>query len=186
MTHDHGLDEKSSVGVAVANASGCRGARFRGRFAAGASGKTGAVHRTIVMLALLAGLVLAAPAGAAERYRNPLTATIPGSADRVETFADPHVLRAQDGTYYAYGTTDPLNDRDRDAAGELRFHRIPTLRSTDLVNWTSVGDAFSEAPAWMEPGAPQWAPDVRYLGGRYGPGGHVAEFDYVRVSRPAR
>ena len=47
------------------------------------------------------------------------------------------------------------------------MHRIPTLHSTDLVHWTYVGDAFSEAPAWMERGAPQWAPDVRYLGGRY-------------------
>jgi arabinan endo-1,5-alpha-L-arabinosidase len=119
----------------------------------------------VTIALLLAALVT--PAAAAERYRNPLTATIPGSGERVETFADPHVMRAPDGTYYAYGTTDPLNDRDRDAAGALRVHRIPTLHSTDLVHWTYVGDAFSEAPAWMEPGAPQWAPDVRYLGGRY-------------------
>lgn len=93
--------------------------------------------------------------------------TIPGTGDRVETFADPHVMRARDGAYYAYGTSDPLNDRDRDAAGALRAHRIPTLRSTDLVHWTYVGDAFSKAPAWLAPDSPQWAPDVRYLGGRY-------------------
>lgn len=77
----------------------------------------------------------------------PPPVAIPGSGDRVETFGDPHVMRAQHGTYHAYGTTDPLNDRDRDTAPALRVHRIPTLRSTDLVNWTYVGDAFSAAPA---------------------------------------
>ena len=107
------------------------------------------------LLTALLLAVVAPPAGAAEPYRNPLPVTIPGSGDRVETFADPHVIRAQDGTYYAYGTTDPLNDRDRDAAGELRTHRIPMLRSTDLVNWTYVGDAFRAAPDWLEPGSPQ-------------------------------
>lgn len=49
----------------------------------------------------------------------------------------------------------------------MRAHHIPTLRSTDLVHWTYVGDAFEDAPAWLEPGSAQWAPDVRYLGGRY-------------------
>ncbi len=38
-----------------------------------------------------------------------------------------------------YCTTDPLNDEDRDAEGDLRFRKIPTMRSTDLVNWTFVG-----------------------------------------------
>lgn len=88
------------------------------------------------LLAVLVFAVSATPAPAARLYRNPL--------------------------HYAYGTTDPLNDRDRDAAGALRAHRIPTLRSTDLVHWTYVGDAFSRAPAWLEPDSPQWAPDVRY------------------------
>ena len=86
---------------------------------------------------------MAAPASAADRYRNPLPATIPATGDRVETFADPDVIQGRDGAYYAYGTTDPLNDRDRDAAGALRTHHIPTLRSTDLVHWTYVGDAFT-------------------------------------------
>jgi arabinan endo-1,5-alpha-L-arabinosidase len=123
------------------------------------------------LLAALLLAVFAAPApaaaAAAKLYRNPLPVTIPATGDRVETFADPDVIQGRDGAYYAYGTTDPLNDRDRDRAGALRAHRIPTLRSTDLVHWTYVGDAFSEAPAWLEPGSPQWAPDVRYLGGRY-------------------
>src|SRR3954453_21456652 len=111
-------------------------------------------------------LLLVAPASAADRYRNPLPATIPATGDRVETFADPDVIQGRDGAYYAYGTTDPLNDRDRDASGALRAHHIPTLRSTDLVHWTYVGDAFNDAPGWLEAGPPEGAPDVRYPGGR--------------------
>ena len=41
-----------------------------------------------------------------------------------------------------YCTTDPLNDTDVDESGDPVFHRIPTMVSTDLVNWTYVGDAF--------------------------------------------
>jgi arabinan endo-1,5-alpha-L-arabinosidase len=122
--------------------------------------------RTALLTALLL-VVLAAPARAADTYRNPLPTTIPATGDRVETFADPDVIHARDGAYYAYGTTDPLNERDRDAEGKPRLHHVPTMRSTDLVHWTYVGDAFQQAPAWQEPDAPQWAPDVRYLGGRY-------------------
>src|SRR3954465_10838764 len=98
-------------------------------------------------------LLLAAPASADDRYRNPLSATIPATGDRIETFADPAVIQGRDGAYYAYGTTDPLNDCDRDAAGALRAHHVPTLRSTDLVHWTYVGDAFEDAPAGLAPGA---------------------------------
>ena len=120
-----------------------------------------------VLLAALASLVPAAPAAAAEQYRNPLPITIPGTGDRVETFADPHVIRGHDGAYYAYGTTDPLNGRDRDETGALRFHRVPTARSTDLVNWTYVGDAFTTPPSWLAPTSGMWAPDVRFRDGRY-------------------
>ena len=38
--------------------------------------------------------------------------------------------------------------------------------STDLVNWTYVGDAFpldgGDIPAWIDPSAAFWAPDVVY------------------------
>jgi len=119
---------------------------------------------------LLAALALAVPASAVagvETYENPLPTRIPGSDQRVESFADPHVIRGRDGAWYAYGTTDPLNDADRDASGRLNFHLVPTMRSTDLVNWTYVGDAFEDPPSWLAPTSGQWAPDVRYLGGRY-------------------
>lgn len=114
-------------------------------------------------LAAAIGLALAAtasaPAAAAPdpRYRNPVSA---GFAD---TFADPVVVRGEDGFWYAYGTTDPLRE------GEGTFHRVPTARSADLVDWTYVGDAFGgdQRPAYAAPGAGFWAPDVRRVGDRW-------------------
>ena len=65
-----------------------------------------------------------------------------------------------------YCTTDPLNDEDVDAEGDPVFHRIPMNVSTDLVNWTYVGDAFpldgGDIPAWIDPTAAFWAPEVVY------------------------
>ena len=95
-------------------------------------------------------------------YTNPLEPAIPGDGV-VESCADPVVMRAVDDAYwYMYCTTDPLNDEDRDAEGDLVFHRIPMLRSTDLVDWTYLGDAFDELPAYAAPGAGLWAPELTY------------------------
>ena len=108
---------------------------------------------TLTGVALLPGAAGAAPGA----YLNPVSR---GFAD---TFADPSVIRAKDGYWYAYGTTDPLRE------GEGTRHIIPTARSSDLVNWTYVGDAFSEStlPGWAAPDAALWAPDIRYLDGTY-------------------
>jgi len=57
-----------------------------------------------------------------DEYTNPVSK---GFAD---TFADPAVIKAKDGYWYAYGTTDPLRE------GEKQFHTIPMARSDDLVN----------------------------------------------------
>lgn len=114
-----------------------------------------------LLLALcLAGIALAPRAGAAP---SPATYTNPVSRDFADTFADPAVIKAKDGWWYAYGTTDPLRE------GERTRHLIPTARSADLVNWTYVGDAFTEStlPAWAAPDAALWAPDIRYLDGTY-------------------
>lgn len=128
--------------------------------------------RALLLVSLLAAAVLptSGPAAAAGRsrptgtYTNPLEPRIPGDGV-VESCADPTVFRGQtagDRHWYMFCTTDPLNDEDRNAQGELNFHRIPMLRSTDLVNWTYVGDAFDGLPAWAEPGAGLWAPEVAY------------------------
>ena len=97
-------------------------------------------------------------------YSNPLEPQIPGDGV-VESCADPTVIRGQepgDTAWYMYCTTDPLNDEDLDADGNLVFHRIPTMTSEDLVDWTYVADAFTTLPVWAEPDAALWAPDVVY------------------------
>lgn len=97
-------------------------------------------------------------------YTNPLMPRIPGDGT-VDSCADPTVLhgQAQDDPYwYMYCTTDPLNDEDRDAEGELVFRKIPMMRSLDLVDWTYVGEAFTALPSWAGDDASLWAPDVVY------------------------
>ncbi|WP_343447035.1 family 43 glycosylhydrolase [Micromonospora schwarzwaldensis] len=118
------------------------------------------LHRGGVLAAVLT-LVLAgaapAPAAGPDRYANPVSA---GFAD---TFADPVVVRGDDGTWYAFGTSDPLRE------GEGRAHRVPIARSADLVDWSYVGDAFDadQRPAYAAAGSAFWAPDVRRIGGRW-------------------
>src|SRR6185312_7630834 len=89
--------------------------------------------------------------------------TNPVSDSFSDTFADPSVIRGQDGYWYSYGTSDPLRE------GEKVLHRLPIARSADLVNWTYVGDAFGpdNLPSYAAPGSLFWAPDIRYLDGRY-------------------
>jgi arabinan endo-1,5-alpha-L-arabinosidase len=126
------------------------------------------------LLALLVALTVAAlsPGGASASsnpYDNPLEITIPGDG-RVESCADPTVIRSQspgDPYWYAYCTTDPLNDEDRNASGGFNFHLIPILRSLDLVQWTYVGDAFAARPSWIAPTSGMWAPDIHYANGQY-------------------
>ncbi|GAA3453801.1 family 43 glycosylhydrolase [Dactylosporangium matsuzakiense] len=115
--------------------------------------------RILSLIALLVGAVLIPlPASAAARpapYPNPV------SAPAADTFADPSVVRGTDGVWYAFGTSDPLK------AGETTPHLIPILRSTDLFHWTYAGDAFTSRPAWAEPTAGIWAPDIRRVGEHY-------------------
>ncbi len=102
-------------------------------------------------------------------YTNPLAVRIPADG-LVESCADPSIIRGQtegDTAWYIYCTTDPLNGQDRNAAGDLNFHLMPILRSTDLVNWTYVGDVFSAKPPWVKADAGLWAPDIHFFNGQY-------------------
>ena len=119
----------------------------------------------VPVVVLVAALVGASPVAAGSgTYENPLTLTVPGDG-LVESCADPSVIRGQepadDGYWYMYCTTDPLNDEDRTETG-FNFRLVPQLRSTDLVHWTYVGEAFTSKPSWATADAGLWAPEIEY------------------------
>ena len=67
---------------------------------------------------------------------------------------DPTVIRAKDGTFYAYSTMQRGN--------------VPVYKSQDMVNWEFIGGAFrrGEVPKFV-PKANIWAPDINYIEGKY-------------------
>jgi arabinan endo-1,5-alpha-L-arabinosidase len=69
-----------------------------------------------------------------------------------QDFADPTVIKAADGFYYAYGT----NTR----RGDGLMINIQVTKSTDLVHWEAVGDAMPQPPTWANKDF--WAPHVSY------------------------
>ena len=73
--------------------------------------------------------------------------------------ADPSIIRAEDGYFYAYATED-FWDYDSGT------HLVPIIKSKDLVEWEFVGDAFEEKPDWLGfKGI--WAPDIQYFNDQY-------------------
>jgi len=88
---------------------------------------------------------------ATDHYHNPLYEP---------HFPDPTVIEA-DGTYYAYGTNMNRDDGSNDSEELL----VPILSSTDLVNWTYEGEAFTSRPGWTYGSI--WAPDIHYRNGQY-------------------
>src|SRR5690606_23251047 len=71
-----------------------------------------------------------------------------------QSLPDPTLIKAEDGFFYLYATEDIRN--------------TPIMRSSDLVNWELVGTAFTDATRpTFEPNGGLWAPDVRYINGRY-------------------
>jgi arabinan endo-1,5-alpha-L-arabinosidase len=134
-----------------------------------------------VATAALAALPLLAAAtdsaSATRAYHNPLSVRL-ASGELAQNCADPAVLRdprsgGKNGptTWYLYCTSDPVSKRERDPAGKdggWHFRMIPIYRSTDLVHWNFVADAFSDRPAGLaSPSSGLWAPEPEYLNGRY-------------------
>lgn len=72
--------------------------------------------------------------------------------------ADPTVVKAADGWFYAYGTENTWDDGIH--------HIIPVVKSKDLVNWQFVADAFKIRPNWKQNGG-IWAPDVTFVNEKY-------------------
>lgn len=79
-----------------------------------------------------------------------------------DTYADPAVIQAKDGWWYAYATADPLRAGDTPGIGHV-------ARTKDWSSWEYMGTLFDETnrPSWAEPDAGLWAPEVRYIGGQY-------------------
>ena len=102
-------------------------------------------------------------------YHNPMRLTLP-TGQQAASCADPSVIHAHgmaDPHWYLYCTSDALTETEVDASGNPVIHNVPTFRSTDLVHWTYMGDAFASKPSWVAPTAGMWAPDVVYHDGRY-------------------
>lgn len=75
-------------------------------------------------------------------YKNPVVDS---------NFPDPTVIKAGDGSYYAYATN---------TAKEGKRINIQVLKSDDLVLWTDEGNAMPEPPEWSS--SDFWAPHVTY------------------------
>ncbi|PPK98090.1 arabinan endo-1,5-alpha-L-arabinosidase [Kineococcus xinjiangensis] len=104
--------------------------------------------RPRVLTAVTAALLVAATASPAEAYPRPGYVTGDVRAH------DPSMVRAADGRYYVYST-----------------HNLVEMRtSTDRVNFSRVGSAFSKPLTWSSgygTTTDLWAPDVSRHGGRY-------------------
>lgn len=71
-------------------------------------------------------------------------------------FADPTVVfYPKEKAFYAYATQDNWADGKGSRL-------IPIIKSTNLVNWSYVGEALSEKPNWKNKGG-IWAPDINYI-----------------------
>jgi arabinan endo-1,5-alpha-L-arabinosidase len=118
-------------------------------------------------LAGIAAVVLALPAAApvatAEPQADPVTTRNPISGEFSDTYADPAVIRGKDGWWYLYATSDPLHE----APSEFGLMHI--ARSRDFADWEYLGTVFDEGarPAWTTDSSFYWAPDIRYVDGRY-------------------
>ena len=109
-------------------------------------------------------------------YTNPIDAQIPMSAGVNEDCPDPSIIHGQtsgDTEWYAYCTSGPLNNNDRDGNGNLVIHRVKMLSSHDLVTWTYRGDVLGKSsdqpstrPSWLTSDN-TFAPDIRYFNNKY-------------------
>lgn len=84
-------------------------------------------------------------AGGAKTYTNPVLNTI---------FADPSIIKAPDGWYYAYAT--------RTWHEEKTMIHLQIAKSKDLVHWQYLPDGMPIKPTWADSTSEFWAPDIQY------------------------
>jgi arabinan endo-1,5-alpha-L-arabinosidase len=115
----------------------------------------------------------AAPASSTATYTNPLPVRLAGG-ELAENCADPAVLRdprARKPTWYLYCTSDPVSKKEgsgHQGDGGWKFRMMPVYRSSDLVHWDFVADAFTDRPQGLAaPTSGLWAPEPVFMNGRY-------------------
>ncbi len=113
-------------------------------------------------LAVISSAVLLALSGSVASARPPAVITNPVSQSFADTFADPSIIQAKDGWWYAYSTADPL--RAGDVPGIMHI-----ARTKDFVRWDYQGTVFDDSnrPKWATKTSGLWAPDIRYVDGHY-------------------
>lgn len=89
----------------------------------------------------------------------------------IQSCSDPTVMRAPDGTFYLSATEEGGYPYPVETQG------LPIFKSDDLVNWNfgNSGEEWDNARVfspktdseWGEGPGGLWAPDLRYIGGRY-------------------
>lgn len=108
------------------------------------------------------------PAAPTTAYENPLK-ILTAEGTVIESCPDPAVIRSRragDPYWYMFCTARIVIDRKRSATNQPeRF--IAIARSTDLVNWSYVGDVFRQLPPWRAASGGLWAPNIEFLNGRY-------------------
>ncbi|GAA1394237.1 family 43 glycosylhydrolase [Luteococcus peritonei] len=117
--------------------------------------------RTLTSLALAGAMALSGLAPALAETTPP-SYTNAVSDSFADTWADPSVIQGKDGWWYSYATADPLRAGDAPTVGHI-------ARTRDFVTWDYVGPIFTGAnrPRYATATAGLWAPDVRYVQGRY-------------------
>lgn len=89
--------------------------------------------------------------------------------DLADAFSDPSIIRGKDGYWYAYATQTSMRKDNQGGPWEDQYF-MPITRSKDLVNWEYVGEVFGpdNHPEWRDFDTTYyWAPDVRYIDGKY-------------------
>ena len=89
----------------------------------------------------------------------------------IQSSSDPTILRAEDGTFYLAATEEGGYPYPSETQG------MPIFRSDDLVNWNfgETGEDWDNSRVfnpktdseWGEGPGGLWAPDLRYIGGKY-------------------
>ena len=98
----------------------------------------------------------------------PIAGSFRGSP--IQNGPDPSIIavRGSDGVthWYMYCTSGPISETDRNTTGVLGTHLMPYYQSTDLINWSYVGDVFSRKPKWVG-SSNLWAPEIQFFNGKY-------------------